>query len=102
MNSTFKKETASSVGTSEVTLYTVPADTTTVIIGFLLANKLSSLVTVDITLGGVSFGKDIPVPTGSTLSALDGKVVMETGDEMKVTASEASAIDVYLSIMEMT
>jgi hypothetical protein len=43
---------------------------------------------------------DAPIPQGSSLSVLDGKVVMETTDILKVSASGAT--DVILSIMEQT
>lgn len=102
MANTFKKVTSADIGTTEVTVYTVPADTTTVIIGFMLANTTSSMVYADIAVSGTVLGETIPIPVGSSLSALDGKMVVEAADTIKVTSSDGASIDVILSIMEIT
>ena len=48
--------------------------------------------------------KDAIVPVGSALVAVGGdqKIVMNASDVLKVTASQASAADVTLSILEIT
>ena len=48
--------------------------------------------------------KDAIVPVGSSLVAVGGdqKIVMNAGDILRVTASQASAADVTLSVLEIT
>jgi len=85
-----------------VTVYTVPGATTTVVIGFIIANKLSEQTKVEITAGGKVLGTAIPIPAGSSLSVLDGKLVLEATDTVTVEADIANACDIILSIMEIT
>ena len=102
MANTFKKVATTDTGTSEVTLYTVPASTTTVVIGFMVANTTSTMVFADVSIGGAVLGSKIPIPVGSSLSALDGKIVLEAADTVKLTSSDATSLDSYLSIMEIS
>lgn len=102
MANTFKKVATTDTGTSEVTLYTVPASTTTVVIGFMIANTTSTMVFADVSVGGAVLGSEIPIPAGSSLSALDGKIVLEAADTVKLTSSDVTSLDSYLSIMEIS
>jgi hypothetical protein len=47
-------------------------------------------------------GEDTPLPAGTALSFIDGKVVLETGDIVKVKSSAATSLDAHLSVMEIT
>ena len=72
-----------------------------------IANITASAITVDAKIensdgDNVYIGKALPIPTGSSLSALAGKVVLNTGDLIKVQSNSANAFDVALSIMEQT
>jgi len=107
MANTFKRKTGNSVGTTLTTIYTVPASTTTVMIGGVISNVtgtdadavvLTSDGTNDINL----IGEDTPIPANTALSFIDGKIVLETGDTVKVQGSAANQLDVHLSIMEIT
>lgn len=102
MISTFKAHTSTDVGTAGTIVYTTPASTTSVVIGFLIANKVGSIIYADIDVAGISYGVNLPIPSGSTLSALDGKLVMEEGTALTITMDVDTAADVYLSVMEMT
>lgn len=102
MASTFKNYTSSSVGTTPVTIYTVPASTTSVTIGLSLANVTASQVTVDVQVAGVYVIKAAPIPAGSALSVLDGKIILEAADVLEVTSSAASSVDVILSVLEQS
>lgn len=109
MANAFKTVTDTAVGTSAATIYTCPASTETTIIGMNVANILTSSITVDIQLenndgDNVYILKDAIVPVGSALVAVGGdqKIVMNASDVLKVTASQASAADVTLSILEIT
>jgi hypothetical protein len=74
-----------------------------------VANILSVSITVDIQLenndgDNVYIIKGGVVPVGSSLVAVGGdqKIVMNASDVLKVTASQATAADVTLSILEIT
>ena len=93
---------------TDMTIYTVPAATTAVIIGLTIANKVSNAVTVDVKLesstagnANVNIGQNLPIPSGSSLDALAGKIVMNTGDILKVQSDTANSADIVLSIMEI-
>lgn len=114
MANTFKAVTKAGV-TSEDVIYTVASSTTSIILGLVLGNTTTSQVTVTVTLSSdtanraganneanqdVEIVTNAAVPAGSSLSVLDGKIVMETTDILKVTATGAT--DVIVSMMEIT
>jgi len=102
MANTFKNYTSTSVGTSQTTVYTVPSATTAVLIGCNLANKTGSQITVDVQIGSTYLVKGAPVPSGAALGVLDGKVIMEATETLEVTSSDASSLDVILSVLEQS
>ena len=102
MANTFKNYTSASVGTAATTAYTVPASTTSVMIGCNLANTSSSQINMDVQVAGVYLAKGIPIPAGSALSVLDGKIILETTDTVVVTSDTASSCDVIVSVLEQT
>ena len=102
MANVFKNYTASAVGTSATTVYTVPAATTAVVIGCNLANITGSQVLADVQIGGVFLVNDAPIPSGSALGVVDGKIIMEAGDVLEVTSDTASSVDVILSVLEQS
>jgi hypothetical protein len=114
MANTFKSVTKAGV-TSEDVIYTVASSTTSIILGLVLGNTTTSQVTVTVTLSSdtanraganneanqdVEIVTNAAVPAGASLSVLDGKIVMETTDILKVTATGAT--DVIVSMMEIT
>ncbi len=115
MANTFKLVTKAGVTSADV-IYTVASSTTTVVLGIMLGNTTTSQVTATVTIesdtSGRSGGNDeanqtvelvtnAPIPAGSSLELLAGnKVVMETTDVLKLTASGAT--DIAVSIMEIT
>ena len=109
MANAFKTVTDTAVGTSPATIYTCPAATETTIIGLNVANILSVSITVDVQLenddgDNVYIVKSAIVPVGSSLVAAGGdqKIVMNAADILKVTASQAAAADVTLSVLEIS
>ena len=110
MANTFKSITKTGGATAantDITVYTVPASTTTIIIGLTISNLINTSITVDVKLenadgDNIHIGKNLPIPSGSALNALTGKVVMETGDILKVQSDTANSADIALSIMEIT
>ena len=117
MANTFKVVTVAGI-TSVSSVYTVGSSTTTVILGLILGNTTTSQVTATVTLSSntasrtdssinsganadVELVTNAPIPAGSSLEMLAvNKVVLETTDILKVSASGAT--DVALSIMEIT
>lgn len=102
MANTFKNYTSAGVGTSETTVYTVPASTTAVMIGCNIANQTASAINVDVKLGTIYIVKGAPIPANSALSVLDGKIILETTETIKVTSDAASSADVILSVLEQS
>ena len=102
MANTFKNYTSASVGTSAVTTYTVPSATTSVMIGCNLSNTSAAQITVDVQAAGIYIVKGAPIPAGSALSVLDGKIILETTDTVVVTSSAATSADVIVSVLEQS
>ena len=113
MANTFKLKTKANVDASLVTVYTVPSSTTTVIIGLTLANVKGASITADAQIVTASSSgenaddvyvvKDIPLPAGSSVEIMGGnKIILETGDIVKVKGSKTNCVDSILSIMEIT
>tara|TARA_Y100000361_G_scaffold150604_1_gene166572 strand:+ start:152 stop:496 length:345 start_codon:yes stop_codon:yes gene_type:complete len=114
MANTFKKAIKSSVTNNAIThadavVHTGSNDT--VIIGLTVSNKISSGVTIDVAYEDVSASnlvvyilKDAPVPVGGGQVPVGGdqKVVLETGDKLRVRASQASACDAIVSYLEIS
>ncbi len=110
MANTFKNKGAAATGTSEVSVYTAPSSTTTTIIGLTLSNVTDGTIKADVRLYDSSATahyyiiKDAEIFTGGSLVIVGGdqKVVLETGDIIKVTSDTASSIDTVISYMETT
>ena len=111
MANTFKNAAAAATGTSEVTVYTTPSSTTTTVIGLTCANVTStSPILVSIRVydsSGTAYYyvvKNAEVYTGGGLVAVGGdqKLVLETGDLIRVVSDTASSVDTIVSVMEQT
>ena len=94
--------TSANIGTSPVTLYTVPTSTTGTIVGLQAANTSASQVNVDVQVAGVYLVKGAPIPANSALSLLDGKLVVKTTETVVVTSSAATSVDAILSVLEQS
>ena len=108
MANTFKSYTDTGIGTSEATVYTVAANTVAVVIGCNIANLTGNQVNASVRLDkatgdDVYIVRNIPIPNGSSFEFNTGnKIVMETGDAIKVVSDTASSIDVIVSVLEQT
>jgi len=109
MANTFKRKTSNAIASTLVNVYTVPSSVTAaVIIGGVVSNTdVANTITTTITINDGAneinlTGTDTPVPSGTALSFIDGKVVLETGDVVKAKGSVAGKLDVILSVMEIT
>jgi hypothetical protein len=113
MANTFKLKTKAGIDASLVTVYTVPTVDASIIIGLTISNVKGSSVTADAQIvtasssgenaDDVHIVKDIPLPSGSALEVMGGnKIVLQSGDVVKVKGSTTDAVDVMLSVMEIT
>jgi len=101
MAQNFRRYTSNAVGTSAATLFT--ANSYDTVVGISVSNITSSTINVDVYINDgandIYMVKDAPVPPGSALQVLDGgaKVVVESGDALKVVSDTASSADVWVS-----
>ena len=121
MASTFRMTTKASIGVtaSPTTLYTAPSGTTVIVLGMALCNKSANQVTVKVLLesdtatsvntgagaanDNVELVHDVVLAAGNTLEIMEGqKIILQTTDVLKVSASAGSAVDVKFSYMEQT
>ena len=119
MANTFKNKVFngdSSLGNSDMAVYTVPSSTTTVVIGLVIANIHTAQVTATVKLVSDTSGggraatnttthliKAVPIPVGSSIEVpLGGKLVLETTDKIQIDCSVADKVSVTMSIMEIT
>jgi len=104
----YKLKTKANVGVTTVGVYTVPAATTTIIIGIALANVSGTGVNVGVGItrvsaDNISLMKNVPVPQGSTLEFMAGnKMILEATDTLTIISDTVGSIDASVSIMEMT
>lgn len=101
MANTFKNASGEAT-TSGLAVYTVPASTTTVIIGINLANKVAAQVTASVKLGTTFIIKDVPIPAGGAFSPLDGKIIATAGQALTVICSANSSLDALVSVLEQS
>jgi hypothetical protein len=101
MANVFKNYTGEAT-TGGATVYTIPASTTGILMGLNLANKTGSQVTSSVQMGSTYIVKDAPIPAGSALGVLDGKLIAEAGEAITVTASANTAVDVIISVLEQS
>ena len=96
------------VGSTPTVLYTVPSTATDVyvITSLKVTNILATTITYTITITDASkssevrsIAKDIPLPAGATDELADERAQLEFDDILTVTCSDASGIDVDLSML---
>jgi hypothetical protein len=108
MANTFKLKTKANVGVTTTGVYTVPAATTTTVIGITLANTSGSSINVGVgvsrvTSDSVKLLKDAPIPQGSTLEFMQGnKIVLEATDTLTVVSDTSSSLDASITILELS
>jgi len=102
-----------SSGTPEA-LYTVQSGSTIIVLGLTLANVHTAQVTATAQLVSTTtqtsqtqnttanLVKDAAIPVGSSLSVIDGKLVLNVGDVIKIDCSVADKVSVLMSYMEIT
>ena len=100
----FTRYKNTAIGTSAVTVFTANSNDT--VVGISIANILTSSVNASVYLfdGTNNFYliKNAPIPAGSALQVLDGgaKVVVQSGDILKVVSDTAASLDVWVSTVD--
>lgn len=100
----FERNIARNIGTTASTLRT--ADSDDALVGISLANTTASQILVDVIINDATndhyIVKEAPIPAGSSLQILDGgaKVVMQSGDILKIKSDTASSCDAWVSVVD--
>lgn len=103
MANTFKRIKKPDVPSVEYTMYTTPAATTVIVIGFVLSNKSAGEIQISSKCADTQItGSNTVIPATQALSILDGKIVLQTGDTVKVICNQDGVCDALLSILEIT
>jgi hypothetical protein len=108
MATNFKNIVGKQIGTERVAVYTVPAATSTTVIGMNIANLTEGMVSCTIEIGdeASSIGvmvKDMPIPPNSALKPIGKgeKIVLDANNVLYVTTDKTDSVDVILSIVEI-
>jgi len=95
------------VTTSTVGIYTAPANVASIVLGAYAANVSTGIATITAShyrstdgLGEVAIVNAIKIPNNDTLSMIDGKLILETDDEFRISATEAGTVELTLNILE--
>ena len=105
MAHTYKNEFFALDSTSITTIYTVPSNTNVVLKSVQIASTHNSnvLVTLSVTSGATTYTVyNHTVSTGSTVNGVEGSMVLEAGDVLKITAATADVISGIVSYLAIT
>ncbi len=86
--------------TDSTTLYTTPADTTTLVTSIVVTNAGGADATWTMWFGGVLIGNDVSVPANDSV-IVEAKQVMNTTDAIEALAS-TTAVKWHISGLEIT
>ena len=111
MANTFTRKLSRLVGTTPTTVgsYTVPSATTAIVVGLSVTNVTAGAITANVSIldnaaQTTNLAVNAPLSAGSSLiiGGGDQKIVLVTGDQLQVTSSASTSVDVVMSIMEIT
>jgi hypothetical protein len=100
----FERAIARNVGTSASTILT--SDSDDAVIGIRLSNILTSAINVSVYVTTSTLDyylvKDVSIPPASAVEIIQGgsKVVLQSGDALKVVSDTASSTDVWVSYID--
>ena len=105
MANNFKNAISKDVGTTPVTTYT-STGMKSMLLNLNVANTASSSISVTVQIldssasQTVTIIKEAPIPIGSSLNIENLKLVLESGDSLKIFSSVATSCDVIASILQ--
>lgn len=98
------KTTTATVTTTNSTVYTAPASYTGIILMAQITNITGTTATITMThVNGATeteLLKNFSVPGNDSVSALTGKLVLQTGHSLKIVASANTTFKIVLSVLE--
>lgn len=104
MAQNFRRYTANGVGTLASTVLT--ADSFDTLVGIHCTNVTTNTILVDVyindSVNDIYLVKQVPIAAGGALQVLDGgaKVVVQSGDVLKVVSDTAASVDVWVSAVD--
>lgn len=94
---------------SAQTIYTSPASTETVVLSLRVTNvngSASDYVTCDVidsSSGNSRIAYQLTIPADTSVDLIENKIVLETGDLIKLTGGQASGyLEALISVLEIT
>lgn len=97
------------LGTSAVDVYECPASTKAIVLLAQVSNTTSSAATATVQWTDSSNSAAVtrlltatPVPANQSMSALSGKLVLEAGDKIQALGGTADAIELSVSVLELS
>ena len=100
----FTRYIARATGTSGATIFT--SNSNDAVISVRLANILSTPITADVyvTVSSANYYlvKTVSMPAGSSIELIDGgsRIVVASGDALKVDCNTDNALDVWVSVVD--
>lgn len=102
MARTAKRLAGGTLGTTNATLYTVPASTTTTVISIVLANKTAIDATATIKFNAINIvpAKTIPANDAIIIPLKDAPCLLSATELIEGLAGTTTAIDYYINGVE--
>lgn len=97
------------LGTSAVDVYECPANTKAIVLLAQVSNTTAIAATATVQWTDSSNSVAVtrlltgtPVPANQSMSAMSGKLVLEAGDKIQALGGTASAIELSVSVLELS
>lgn len=108
MANSFKNNFSKSIGTSVTTVYLAGSGVQATVIGMTVSNITAGNVLADVIINSAGTDyylvKDATIEPGSALVPVGGdqKLVLESGDFLRVKSNTNNSLDVVVSVLEIT
>lgn len=97
------------LGTSVADVYECPANTKAIVLLAQVSNTTAASATATVQWTDSSNSdavtrliSGVSIPVGASLGCLDGKMVLEPGDKIQALASVADALELTISVLELS
>ncbi len=109
LSKTYNGDTNYSVALNKANIYTVPENTTAIVIRLSLTNLTDDMLTTSVHYLHDAAGheapalKDVAMAAGSTLEIMNGnKMILNANDAISVSADTSNSFDAILSLVEQS